>query len=143
MSINDLSQWLAEARETPEYQFESVAFDLAEELCKIMEAKGISKADLARDMGKSRAWATKLLRGDHNMTLKTVVDVYWRLGYKLKIESELAIKNAGWTESGTAYESKSTITVNSSRKPLGDAAHFADEPMEQLSEDANVKSVAA
>ena len=36
-----------------------------------MDAQGVTKADLARRVGKSRAYVTQSLSGDHNMTLST------------------------------------------------------------------------
>lgn len=143
MSIKNLTEWLAEVRQTPEYQFENLVVDITEDICEIMEAKGMSRADLARELGKSRAWVTKVLRGDQNLTLKTVVDVFWSLGYKLNMKSELANWRAGWTQSATAYESQSTITVRSPRKAVDDTARYTEEPIGQAPEVANVDSVAA
>jgi len=37
----------------------------------LMDAQGVTKADLARRVGKSRAYVTQSLSGDHNMTLST------------------------------------------------------------------------
>jgi transcriptional regulator with XRE-family HTH domain len=37
----------------------------------LMEDQGVNKADLARRVGKSRAYVTQSLAGDRNMTLST------------------------------------------------------------------------
>jgi transcriptional regulator with XRE-family HTH domain len=37
----------------------------------LMDAQGVTKADLARRVGKSRAYVTQSLSGDRNMTLRT------------------------------------------------------------------------
>ena len=88
MSVDELLNMFEEAEETDDYQLESALVDLTEKICEIMEAKGISRADLARRLGKSRAWVTKVLRGDGNLTLKTVIDILWELGYKASIAIE-------------------------------------------------------
>ena len=38
----------------------------------LMESQGVSKAELARRVGKSRAYVTQSLGGDRNMTLGTL-----------------------------------------------------------------------
>ena len=38
----------------------------------LMESRGVSKAELARRVGKSRAYVTQSLSGDRNMTLGTL-----------------------------------------------------------------------
>ena len=38
----------------------------------LMESRGVSKAELARRVGKSRAYVTQSLGGDRNMTLSTL-----------------------------------------------------------------------
>ena len=38
----------------------------------LMESQGVSKAELARRVGKSRAYVTQSLGGDRNMTLSTL-----------------------------------------------------------------------
>src|SRR6516225_8163005 len=37
----------------------------------LMDSQGVTKAELARRIGKSRAYVTQSLGGDHNMTLST------------------------------------------------------------------------
>lgn len=89
MSIVDLVQRFREAQTTPEYQFEKIMVDLTEQICEIMETRGISRDDLARKLGKSRAWVTRILRGDHRLTLKTITDIFWAFGYKVIIKVEV------------------------------------------------------
>ena len=88
MSVNELSKMFEEAENTSDYQLQSTVVDLTEDICEIMEAKSITRADLARRLGKSRAWVTKLLRGDRNLTLRTIVEVLWELGYKVSVSAE-------------------------------------------------------
>lgn len=52
--------------------------DLIEEA---METEGVSRAELARRLGKSKGWVTQLLDGEANKTIRTVADVLAVLGY--------------------------------------------------------------
>lgn len=45
-----------------------------------MERDATTRAQLAEMLGKSRAFITKILEGDHNFTLETLADVYGALG---------------------------------------------------------------
>jgi transcriptional regulator with XRE-family HTH domain len=49
--------------------------ELTEDICRLMEEKKVSRAELARRMGTSRAYVTKLLDGNANFTLATMVKV--------------------------------------------------------------------
>ena len=51
-----------------------------ERICELMEQKNISRADLARKLGKSRAYITRLLNGQPNLTLKTLTQIAVALG---------------------------------------------------------------
>lgn len=64
---------LARAESSPDYWREAAIIGFTEGLCRRMEEKKISKAELARRMGTSRAYVTRLLGGDANFTLGTMV----------------------------------------------------------------------
>lgn len=73
------SEWferkLAASKDTPEYELEWLLLDIEEALHTSMEAQGITRSELAERLGTSRAYVTKLLDGQENMTLKTLVRV--------------------------------------------------------------------
>lgn len=52
-----------------------------------MNQQGVSNAELARRLGKSRAYVTKLLRGTTNFTLESLV----RIGRALSCEVEFEL----------------------------------------------------
>lgn len=64
---------LDRAESSPDYWREAAIIGFTEGLCRRMEEKKISKAELARRMGTSRAYITRLLGGDANFTLGTMV----------------------------------------------------------------------
>ena len=63
------------ARDTPEYELEWLLLDVHEAMWAAMQARGVSRSELAERLGTSRAYITKLLEGQENMTLKTLVRV--------------------------------------------------------------------
>ena len=58
---------------------------LAELIARLMEDRGVTKAELARRLGKSRAWVTQLLSGRANMTLRTFAEVTYALGAEVAL----------------------------------------------------------
>jgi transcriptional regulator with XRE-family HTH domain len=50
---------------------------------ELMEHNGISRAELARRIGRSRSYVTKVLSGSHNVTLETLADLYFAMGRAL------------------------------------------------------------
>lgn len=68
------------------YKTEGIILDFTERICEILAERGISRAEFARMLGRSKAWVTKLLRGDHNMTVATIVQVMNTLGHDVEID---------------------------------------------------------
>ena len=144
MSIDDLIKLFEETEQTPEYQFEEAVVDITEEISEIMEAKGITRADLARQLGKSRAWVTKALNGSQNMTLKTVVEILWTLGYKLKISTEQVwSSNAVWKPVENTLSAESVIRIYPAKTSKKNVEKYYRESIEQAVEDVDERIVAA
>ena len=84
--------WIERQSATPEsrrlYEQERLVLWATEEVSETMEAGEISKADLARMLGTSRANITALLSGSRNMTLRTLADVACVLGQRVEISLE-------------------------------------------------------
>src|SRR5947199_10431683 len=81
MSKSKLDEYLADEENRREFIKESLAFDATELVSELMEKEDISKADLAKRIGKSRAYVTQLLSGARNMTLHTLADLSLAIGY--------------------------------------------------------------
>lgn len=70
-----------------EFAVETFIAECTELLSRVMHEKQISKAELAARLGKSRAWATQLLSGGRNVTVRTLAEVAYELGVELRLES--------------------------------------------------------
>lgn len=62
-----------EAEASVDYWMGIPVIEFSEELCRLMKEKDVSRAELARRIGTSRAYITKLLAGSTNFTLATMV----------------------------------------------------------------------
>jgi transcriptional regulator with XRE-family HTH domain len=85
MKLEKYRDFLTQAESSPDYWRELAIIELTEGLCRRMEEKKISRAELARRMGTSRAYVTKLLGGDANFTLTTMVKLAMALEGTLQI----------------------------------------------------------
>ena len=62
-----------------EFAEESFVLDCLEKVCAWMEREGVSRAELAKRLGTSRANVTQMLRG-RNVSLRTIAGVAYVLG---------------------------------------------------------------
>ncbi len=78
MSMSSIEKYRERVRSienTPEFLLEMVKLAFAEELCRLLEEQGVSRTQLAERLGTSRAYITRILRTDYNLTAETMVKV--------------------------------------------------------------------
>ena len=63
----------ATVRETPAYKQARTKLDLTRQIESRMRQLGINKTELAQRSGKSKAYVTKMLRGENNFTIDSLV----------------------------------------------------------------------
>ncbi|HEX4962471.1 MAG TPA: helix-turn-helix domain-containing protein [Thermoanaerobaculia bacterium] len=73
-------QMFKEAEASVDYWLAGPVTDFTDELCQRMKARGMTRADLARQIGSSRAYVTRLLSGSTNFTLTTMVKLAMAVG---------------------------------------------------------------
>ena len=56
--------------------------DTTELICDVMQKSGVTRADLADLLGKTRGYVSQLLDGTANMTVRTISDVFTVMGYE-------------------------------------------------------------
>ncbi len=82
MTLKDL---LNEYKFDPDFIYEGLKYDLSEQLKKLMEAKGITKKELAKKMGVSPSYISKIFGAD-NISLRTVAKVLAALEVDARIK---------------------------------------------------------
>lgn len=75
-----------EAEKHDDYWVAGVVQELTEEIAALMEKQGVTRSELARRLGTSPAYVTKILRGNANFTLTTMVKLARALGTDLQIK---------------------------------------------------------
>lgn len=78
--------------ESPEFRklmaVESLVVEASETISRVMAEQKPGKADLARRLGKSRAWVTQLLSGKTNVTVRTLAEVSHELGFTIQLHAQ-------------------------------------------------------
>lgn len=69
----------------PDYLAEDMALDLTEDISRILQFRGLTRADLSRAMGVSRSYITRMLGSPPNMTLRTIAAAGIALGVRPRI----------------------------------------------------------
>ncbi|MGH8138890.1 MAG: helix-turn-helix domain-containing protein [Steroidobacteraceae bacterium] len=84
--MTQLTDWVnANPERQREFAEERLIVDAAEEIWDVMERENISKSDLARFLGKSKAYVSQALSGSRNMTLRTLASIAHFLGYEAEV----------------------------------------------------------
>jgi antitoxin component HigA of HigAB toxin-antitoxin module len=78
-------QFLSSAQNRKIYEQERLLVDAAELLSLVMEKRHVSRAQLASKLGKSKAHVTQVLRGNENLTLRTLAECFWVLDCRLQL----------------------------------------------------------
>lgn len=73
-------------KEDFEFRFEALVLDLTENICKRMAHENISRTEFAKRLSVSPPAVTKILRGNSNFTLKTLLSIADALGQELSID---------------------------------------------------------
>jgi transcriptional regulator with XRE-family HTH domain len=95
-----------EALSSPEAWIDGPIVEFTEDLCRLMKEKNVSRSDLAKRIGTSRAYVTKLLGGNANFTLATMVKLAFALDGAVHVH--IADKQAvtQWTDEMRGHEPK-------------------------------------
>lgn len=84
-----LQQYLNESDENLRYFVqEELILEATESIWEQLNSQGVTKTELAEKLGTSQSHVTQLLSGSRNMTLRTLADIAFALGRKVRIKFE-------------------------------------------------------
>lgn len=112
----------SEAMATPEYWMEEIRLDFIEELESLLKKKKISQTALARKMGKSDAYVSKIMNSNiSNFTLKTMVQIVLAAGGRLSLAIEDAEASARYDLPSVRIQTAplEEMSRSASARPLG------------------------
>ena len=100
-----LEKMLDSVKDSFEFRLEKIILDLTEQICKRMQDREITRTQLARNLNVSPAAVTKILNGNSNFTLRTLLSLGDALNLDLGIEfrpKEISAQGSleAWTWAG-------------------------------------------
>src|SRR5262245_35706483 len=86
------------AERSPAYWAEGAWLRFTEELLALMEAQSVTRAELARRVGVSPAYITKVFRGTVNLTLETMSRLALAVGASVRLHVAPIDQRSHWTD---------------------------------------------
>ena len=85
MAIKSYKKMVSKAQKDVGYWVEDAKLDFSVELHRLLDRKVVNNTELAKRLGTSKAYITKLFRGDANVTIETMVKAACACGGRLHI----------------------------------------------------------
>jgi transcriptional regulator with XRE-family HTH domain len=92
--VGNFQELVNRIKGTETFDKEVARGEVSDLIDSLMKQEDVKKAELARRLGKSRAYVTKILQGNANFTLDTLVQIARALGYKF--QPAFVAKEAEW-----------------------------------------------
>jgi transcriptional regulator with XRE-family HTH domain len=105
---------LGRAKQRPQYWVSKITLEFANTLSDMLKGKEISRKELAKMVETSPAYITKVLRGDANYTVETMVKLAMAVDAKVEIRL-LSKEQNEWQPAETKFVGRGfqPITINS------------------------------
>ena len=96
---------------------EELILDVTERFEALLMDKAVSRTELARRLGRSKAFVTQLLAGDRNLTLRTIADLCDALGVAPALVLDAGADHASLPTALGAAEIRQRIAWDRERCP--------------------------
>lgn len=114
-----------------EWAYMALKNSISDQIAAYMETKGIARVALAERMETSRAFVTKVLAGDANMTLKTLTKILHHLDARPEVK--IVAKNDQFQWFGLVTEKKCVLEVRPETTKQEPCTHWQDFFQKELS----------
>jgi transcriptional regulator with XRE-family HTH domain len=98
---------------------EDFILDVTESFCDILEKDNIKRSKLAELLGKTKGYISQILGGGRNITLKTMADIAFVLGYEIDVRFVKKSKKVKKDSYSFSWEvgKKSTLDISDCSAP--------------------------
>ncbi len=137
---NDLQTALEQLRKSEIYDEEAVRDEISEQIHQAMAREEVKPAELARRLGKSRAYVTKILQGNANFTIDSLVQIARALGYRYR--PLLVPAQPRWTPATELHVSARAEARATAPVTIDNDAYEPDVPVALSTEEGNDEETA-
>lgn len=125
------------------YAQEKAKMHVAQRIYDAMKLQGVSKAELARRLGSSRAYITRILQGDVNFTIDSLVKIGGALNCDLEFgDLFVGRSQAQPTTTGCSLELTTDPLTGTQRDFISPLMNYVDDQLLQVTPDEKVSFVA-
>ena len=96
MKVKSFEELYREAKQKDAYWTADAIYSFTEELARLAKIEGVSRAEIARRLGTSAAYITKVFRGDANFTVESMVRLARVVGARLHVHIALEGHHVRW-----------------------------------------------
>lgn len=111
-------EFVERAQGSVEYWADGPITEFIEDVWRLMEEQTVSRAELARRLGTSRAYVTKLLGGNANFTLQTMTKVAMALGSQVHVHVANRDALTRWIDEIPAQQEQAASRATAQRPTL-------------------------
>lgn len=97
-SIERYQEWARHVEHDPRLLAEELKLAFADELARLLEARGLKRTELAAKLGTNRGYITRVLNTDYNLTIETMVRIADALGARVSLHLHPAGTYVDWSE---------------------------------------------
>lgn len=113
---------------------EELIFDTTDALALALEDSGLNKTQLAKNLGKTKAFVTQLLGGGRNLTLRTIADVCYALNCRAHIQivplnaTERVVRHYAYHSEPRRVELQPLMAGENAQRPFTCTVSYITEP---------------
>ena len=97
-SIERYREWARQVEHDPRLLAEELKLAFADELARLLEARGLKRTELATKLGTNRGYITRVLNTDYNLTIETMVRIADALGARVALHLHPRDTGVEWSE---------------------------------------------
>ncbi len=141
MAEKTFSSLLARAKERDSYWTARAVHEFTEDLCRLMEQRGVTKAELAKRLGSSPAYVTKALQGNTNFTIESMVRLTRALDGKISLHVGRSEDHTRWFDVAGKTAKRIPIETGKNYRPVS-ASSFRENTQSEAVSDESYPSAA-
>ena len=114
--FGEILDLLRDPSERKAFEVERLILEATEQIELLLERKGLTHADLAREAGVSPARISKALSGEANLTLKTFAELLFALGHRVE---RVCVRELPENVTESQYPARVLTDTFSAQEPTG------------------------
>ena len=121
MSIRSLESYRERVRrieDDPRFVAEEVKLAFADDLVRLLEARGLKRTELAEKLKTNRGYVTRILDTEYNLTIETMARIAHALDARISLHMHPKDSDVRWVEETSQVVQRSRISPSPHPSPV-------------------------